>query len=580
MLQPAGLDVAAEFRAAIQDWKAGRLAQAEERYRRVLGAAPDYADAYHNLALVRLGQGLAGAALPYLLHTLRLQPGIAEVHNTLGNAYRALGLNVEAEASYRQAVQIKPALAAGWYNLGLLLQDGPRSEDAKAAYRQAIACNPAHRDAHINLGNLLRAERQVDEALTLTKRATEIDPACALAHNNLGNLYRDKDMLAEAEASYQRALAADPQHDIATLNLGTLYVHLGRIDEAAAMLRRTIDLAPHRGEPYFQLIHAVKITLDDPLVAAMRKRYENTATPDSERMFFAFALGRICDAHKRYDEAFGYWQVANRLRRNQLKFDVNVEKARHELVKQRYNEEFLHTAPRSKLADETPIFIIGMIRSGTTLTEQILASHPAVAGADEMMWFREAIQSMRDLTEAEFTRAGREYVGRLRTHFGTEPRFIVDKMLGNYLHVGAIHMALPRAKIIRVFRNPCDSLLSAYSSYFAEYHEYIYDMAELADYYCLYNDLIEHWDRVLPGKIYHQRYEDLVADPEGEVRRLLDFCGLPFDSRCLAFHENERRVRSASSQQVREKLNSRSIGRWRNYERHLQEWTARFGEVS
>jgi tetratricopeptide (TPR) repeat protein len=579
-MEPASRDVAGEFHAANKDRQDGRLAQAEERYRRVLSAAPDHYEAHHNLGLVRLSQGQAGAALPYLFHALRLKPGIAEAHNTLGNAYQALGLSGEAEASYRKAVEITPSFAAGWYNLGLVFEQQGKPQDAKAAYRRAIACHPTHRNAHINLGNLLRAERQADEALALTRRATEIDPASALAHNNLGNLYRDKDMLAEAAASYQRALAVDPQYDIAALNLGTLYVHLGRIDEAVAMLRRAIDLAPQRGEPYFQLVHASKMTFDDPLVAEMRRRYDDSATPDSERMFLAFALGRLCDANKQYDEAFGYWQVANRLRRAQLKFDIRTEKTRHERIKERYSEAFLGAASSSGFADETPIFIIGMIRSGTTLTEQILASHPEIVGADEMMWFREAVQSMRGLTEADFTRVGREYVERLRANFGDKPRFIVDKMLGNYQHVGAIHLALPGARIIRVSRNPYDSMISAYSSYFAEYHEYIYDMGELAEFYALYNDLIEHWDRVLPGKIYHQRYEDLVADPEGEVRKLLDFCGLPFDSRCLAFHENERRVRTASSQQVREKLNSRSIGRWRNYERHLQEWKARFGEVS
>jgi tetratricopeptide (TPR) repeat protein len=579
-MQPASRDVAGEFHAANRDRQDGRLAQAEERYRRVLSAAPDHYEAHHNLGLVRLSQGQAGAALPYLYHALRLKPDIAEAHNTLGNAYRTLGLNSEAEASYRKAIEIKPLLAAGWYNLGVLFEQQGKPEGAKAAYRQAIACDPYHRDAHINLGNLLRAERQADEALALTRRATEIDPASALAHNNLANLYRDKDMLAEAEASYQRALAADPQYEIAALNLGTLYVHLGRIDEAVAMLRRAIDLAPQRGEPYFQLVHAVKMAFDDPLVATMRQRYDDSATPDSERMFLAFALGRVCDAHKHYDEAFEYWQVANRLRRAQLKFDIRSEKTRHERIKERYSEAFLRAAPSAGFADETPIFIIGMIRSGTTLTEQILASHPEIVGADEMMWFREAVQSMKGLTEADFRRAGQDYVGRLRAHFGDKPRFIVDKMLGNYLHVGAIHMALPNAKIIRVSRNPFDSLLSAYASYFVEYHEYIYDMSELADYYCLYKDLVEHWERVLPGKIYHQRYEDLVADPEAEIRKLLDFCGLPFDSSCLAFHQNERRVRTASSQQVREKMNSRSLERWRNYERHLQEWKTRFGDIS
>ncbi|MGE3829554.1 MAG: sulfotransferase [Parvibaculaceae bacterium] len=580
MVTPPGFDVAAEFQAAIQDWKAGRLAQAEQRYHRVLNAAPRHAHAHHNLGLLRLGQGLPGAALPYLLHATALEPDLAEAHNTLANAYSALGLDQDAEAGYRKALALKPGFAPAWFNLAALLERHKKRKEAKAAYREAIAHNPAHRDAHINLGNMLRVDRQVDEAIALMKRAAEIDSQSALAHNNLGNLYRDKDMLAEAEASYRRATEVDPAYDVATLNLGTLYAHLGRIADAAAMLRRTIGLAPTRGEPYFQLAHTTRIAPDDPLVSVMRGHYDNPATADGERMFFAFALGRIYDAAGRYDEAFACWQTANRLRRAQLKFDITAEKTRHEGIKRRFSAEFLATAQPSAFADETPIFIVGMIRSGTTLTEQILASHPDIAGADEMMWFRETIEAMKGRAPEDFAEAGRDYVAKLRERFGTGPRFIVDKMLGNYLHVGEIHLALPGARIIRVVRNPYDSMLSAYSSYFAEYHEYIYDMAELADYYALYMDLMDHWDRVLPGRIYHQRYESLVADPEGEVRRLLDFCGLPFNERCLAFHENDRRVRTASAQQVREKMNSRSVGRWRNYERHLQEWKARFGELS
>lgn len=580
MSESAGFDIAAEFQAAIQDWKAGRVAQAEQRYRRVLNAAPDHAHAHHNLGLLRLGQGLPGAALPYLLHATRLEPQLAEACNTLANAYAVLGLVDDAEAAYRKALALKPGFAPAWFNLGALLEKRMKPEEAKAAYRAAIASNPAHRDAHINLASMLRAGRQVDAALELAKRATEIDPGSKLAHNNLGNLYRDKDMLVEAEASYRSAVEIDPLFDMATLNLGTLYAHLGRIGEAAAMLRRTIALAPARGEAYFQLAHATRLSLDDPLVAAMRGHYGDPATPDDERMFFAFALGRICDAHGLYDEAFACWQVANRLRRAQVKFDIRVEKARHEAIKQRFTGEFFATSRPSDFADETPIFIIGMIRSGTTLTEQILASHPDVVGADEMMWFRETIQQMKDRSRESFAQAGKDYVAKLRARFGQGPRLIVDKMLGNYLHVGEIHMALPKARIIRVFRNTCDSLLSAYASYFAEYHEYIYDMTELADYCALHKDLIAHWNRVLPGKIHHLRYEDLVADPESEVRKLLAFCGLPFDPRCLAFHENERRVRTASAQQVREKINARSVGRWRNYEFHLQEWSDRFGELS
>jgi tetratricopeptide (TPR) repeat protein len=573
-------DIGAEFQAAIQDWKAGRLAQAEQRYHRVLNASPDHANAHHNLGLVRLDQGLPGAALPYLLHAAALQPDVAEIHNTLANAHRLLGKLKEAEAGYRRALELKPGFALAWYNLGVLFSGSGRTAEAKDAYRQAIAAEPAYRDAYVNLGNLLREEGQTETAIGLTEKALAIDPRCDLAHNNLGNMKRDLDQLEEAAACYRRAIECNPKYLAATINLGTVLAHLGRNAESAEVLRRAIGLAPERGEAYFQLAHETRLAMDDPLVGQMERVYSDRSTPDEDRMFIAFALGRIADAHNQYDQAFGYWQVANRLRRAQLNFDIRNEAARFRQIKARFSKEFLQSTPRSAIADETPIFIVGMIRSGTTLTEQILASHPDVVGADEVMWFQELAGTLKSASAEELTRVGRDYIGRLRKRFGQGPRFIIDKMLGNILHVGLIHLILPQAKIIRVFRNPCDSLLSAYSSYFVQYHEYIYDMTELADYYALHRDLVAHWDMVLPGKIYHQRYEDLVADPEGEVRKLLAHCGLPFSERCLAFHENARRVRTASAQQVREKMHNRSIGRWRNYEKYLQEWKSRFGEIS
>jgi hypothetical protein len=291
-------------------------------------------------------------------------------------------------------------------------------------------------------------------------------------------------------------------------------------------------------------------------------------------MFAAFALGRVCDESQLYDEAFACWKMGNRLKRATVKFDIRNEERIAAAVRNQYTREFLASAPRSEVSDETPIFIVGMIRSGTTLTEQILASHPQVAGADELPWFPEAARSRQSFKMDELTRIGQTYVDRLRARFGSGPRFITDKLVGNWLNIGLIHLALPNAKIIRTSRHPYDVCLSAWSSWFVDFHDYCYDMKDLASFYRIYHDLSGYWDEVLPGKVYHQRYESLIEDPEGSVRKLLDFCGLPFDQKCLDFHDAQRRVRTASSQQVREKLHTRSVERWRNYETHIGEWQA------
>ncbi|MGE0240000.1 MAG: sulfotransferase [Parvibaculaceae bacterium] len=571
------LTVEEQFQAALRDQQAGRLAEAEAGYHRVLNRDPRHVHAQHNLGLILVNRGQPGAALALLHYALTLNSGIAEIHNTSGNALRLLGLGGEAEASYRRAIGVRPGYAVAHANLARLLAEQKREEEAIASYRQAIDADPRYREAYINLGNLLRPSR-TEDGIELLAKIIAIDPGYDLAHNNMGNFLRDLDRLDEAAESYRRAVAANPLNAVAFLNLGTVLNHLGRRQDSADALRKCIALDPARGEPYFQLADTEKLALDDPAVGAMRRLYDDPRTGDRERMFLAFGLGRVFDQNRLYDDAFACWRVGNRLKRAGLGFDIANEKRIGANVRRTFSAEFLRTAPRSKVSDETPIFIVGMIRSGTTLTEQILASHPQVVGADENTWLPEARRSLSGYTVEELTRAGQAYVDRLRARFGGASRFITDKLVGNWLEIGFIHLALPNARIIRTSRNPYDSCLSAFSSLFVSHHEYCYDMRDVAEFYRIFKETVAHWDEVLPGKVYHQSYEKLIEDPEAAVRKLLDFCDLPFDQRCLDFHQTERRVRTASSQQVREKLHARSLGRWRHYERHLEEWKSLLGD--
>ncbi|MBL8905643.1 MAG: sulfotransferase [Rhizobiales bacterium] len=566
----------ADFQAALAAQNAGDAGKAEAGYHRVLNRLPDNYSAIHNLAMLMTAKGQPGAAVALLLRAAALAPQSGEIQNTLGNAYRLVGDLAAAEASYRKALELRPGYAAPWFNLAAVARDRGRTEDMKACYRKTIELDPNHRDAHLNLGNLLR-DSDRETAVRLTRRALEIDPNYALAHNNLANMLRDADRLEEAAAHYRRATELDPDYALAWLNLGTVLTHLGRAGESAAALRRSLALNPAMGDTYFQLAITEKLKLDDPAVEAARRLYADPRTPDSEKIYLAFALGRVFDQHNRFDEAFAFWETGNRLKRKAVPFDIANEKRIVAAIKKRYTPEFLARAPRSDITDDTPIFVVGMIRSGTTLMEQILASHPQVVGADEETWLPEASASAKRLTKEELNRAAQQYIGRLRERFGPKPRRIVDKLVGNWLEVGFIHLALPGAKIICMRRNPYDSGLSAYASLFTGYHEYCYDLRDIAIFYSLFRELMAHWDSVLPGKVLTQHYEELIAKPEESVRRILDFLDLPFDERCLNFHQTERRVKTASTQQVREKLHSRAIDRWRNYERHLKVWEPYFG---
>jgi hypothetical protein len=337
-------------------------------------------------------------------------------------------------------------------------------------------------------------------------------------------------------------------------------------------------LAPKRGEPYFQLAVTTKLKPDDPAVLAMQQLYEDPTTPDRERLYLAFGLGRVFDENRRYDEAFACWEVGNRLKRGAVSCDMSSEEQIVSKMQSVFSPAFLASCPRSTITDETPILVVGMIRSGTTLMEQILASHPEVVGADENTWLSRAVGGIKTLTQGELNRAGQAYLTLLRERFGPGPRFIVDKLVGNWLYVGYLHLMLPNARVICMRRNPYDSGLSAFSSLFTAHHEYCYDMQSIARFTNLFRSMIEHWDKVLPGKVYQVQYETLIDEPEKTVRGVLDHIGLSFDARCLNFHQTERRVRTASTQQVREKLHSRSVARWRNYEKHLGAWEPFFGK--
>ena len=566
-----------KFKAAHDAQNAGRRSEAEALYQQALNLNPKNVHALHNLGLLILERGLSGAALPYLKYANELGPRVAEVRNTYGNALWNLGYQDEAEAEYRKSVELKPNYAVAWRGLGRALAETNRPAEAEVCYRKAVELNPRYRDVLINLGNMLRI-KNIEEAMAFTRQALEVDPTSAIAHNNLGNFLRDLDRLDEAAECYSKAVECDPQLYVAVLNLGTVLNHIGKTAESAEALRRVIALDPSRGEPYFQLAVTLKLKMDDPAVAAMRRLYDDPKTPDAERMFLAFGLGRTFDANKLYDDAFACWHVGNRLKRATSPFSIAREEAIAARIRKTFTKDFLSRAPRSKVTDNTPIFVVGMIRSGTTLMEQILASHPQVVGADENTFLPELGATLKAYTEAELTRVGQGYIDRMREHYGREHPRISDKLVGNWLQIGLIHLALPNAKIICMRRNPYDSCISAYGSLFTSFHDYCYGMEDVAKFYNIFKETIAHWEKVLPGKVHQQRYETLIAQPEEEVRKILDFCGLPFDERCLAFDKNERRVRTASAQQVREKLHSRSVERWRNYGRHIDPWRPILGD--
>jgi hypothetical protein len=302
----------------------------------------------------------------------------------------------------------------------------------------------------------------------------------------------------------------------------------------------------------------------------------------SARIRLNFALAKAYDDIGRFDDAFRHLQEGNRQKRERIAYDEKQALEQFDRIRSCLDRGLLARSSGGFRSD-VPIFVLGMPRSGTTLIEQILAAHPAIHGAGELTDFGRLANHIRDakgnlcrypddvagLSDDQLAFLGKEYVGRLRQLAPAAPR-ITDKMPGNFVFVGLIHMALPNARIIHVRRDPCDTCLSCYSKLFSAPQEFTYDLAELGRYYREYDRLMTHWRETLPhGRMFEVRYEDVIADLETWARRIVGHCGLEWDPACIAFHEARRPVRTASATQVRQPIYSTSHGRWRNYGAHL-----------
>lgn len=538
---------------ATAHYEAGRLPQAEKICRLILQTQPEFSPALFQLGLIAVSVGKTSQAAELMAEASRLDPSSGLYFRSLGEVYRRLGRLGEAIASARQAVRLLPGNSNAHYNLALALADSGNLAAAAEHYRTALANNPAHGLAANNLGTVL--QRQGDEP--------------------------------GAEKAFARAVAIDPRHAEAQTNLGALFSLRGELQRARACFEAAINAAPDFVNAHYNLCTLKKYHRDDPHLTALAAVARNARTlPDEARLRFCFAYGKALEDIARYDEAFAAYAEGNRLKRATLNYDEQKTAQKIAHIIKTYDAVFA-AAPLTGCTDATPVFIVGMPRSGTTLIEQILATHSRVHGAGEI---HDLGQVISDLTgcppegqymgwlkaadEQLLSRIGAAYVARLRVRDSRALR-ITDKMPGNYYYVGLIRKILPKAKIIHVVRDPMDICFSNFSRLFDRTMDFAYDLAELGRYYRNYRQLMDHWKAVLPADtVLDVRYEDLVQNQEAQSRRLLAYCGLEWEDACLAFHKNPRRVSTASTAQVREPMYQSSVARWKHFEAHLGELRA------
>lgn len=465
---------------------------------------------------------------------------------------------------------------------GLACQRGGQLKRAEALYRQALRQAPDNADAHQNLGNVLQVLGRLDEAMACHRRAAELSPDDPLVHLRLSDAQFCSGDPHASEATCRRAVSLDPTSGKAWTALGQILRTLGRFDEARSCLRHALELDPELPAAHAGLaILGQAVGTEDELrrLRALMSRSDHSVQTRSDA---GFALGMLLDNADRYDEAFPCFARANDLYRGMLAsagqaHDRTAVRQHVDGLIQACTAEFFSCVENEGNPSDAPVFIVGMPRSGTSLVEHIAATHSRVTGAGELPNIGLIVHALRrhgqgrradDLDPNLGRRLADGYVARLAA-LGKGAARVIDKMPDNILHLGAVSVLFPRARVIFCRRDLRDVCLSCYFCRFDQPQPWAYDLEDCGSRALEIERLAEHWRRVLPLRTLTIDYEALVADLEGESRRLIEFLGLDWEPACLDFHKTERPVLTASGWQVRQPIYNRSVGRWRKYERHL-----------
>jgi tetratricopeptide (TPR) repeat protein len=592
----------------------GRLEEAEAALSKAIELEPGSAQAYSNLGIVHFDRKDFEAAAAAYERAIELEPVFPEAHNNLGNAYRTLERRKDALAAYQRAVTQREGYAEAYNNMASALQEGRDIESAEHAYRKAIGLKPGYVEAYNNLaGLLLRADRtedalralgdalKIDEKNVTTllnisrtqlkrgahviaeqaaKMAAEIDPTKSEPHAVQAEIKHELDRAQEAVVHIDHAIELEPDGADLHSFRGVLLKSVGRLDEARIAVRRAIELNPKLYSAYSNLIDLETFETSHDLLSNMEAILAGAEDPLSERYLpLYFTMGKALEDAADYPRALEHYRIGAKLRREQLKYDEADTLDFFERIKAAFTKETFDQRRFEGNPSRVPVFIVGMPRSGSTLVEQILSSHPDTYGAGEIKVLHRCLGNLRDrfpmipkypmmveaMEPSHFAQVAQSYLAEVERDAGGAKR-VTDKLLTNFFFVGLIHLLFPNAKIIHTRRNPVDTCLSAYTKLFKDDMPHSYDFGELGRYYGGYRELMAHWEHVLPpGVMKTVDYESVIDDLEGNARTLVKHIGLPWNVACLDFHKSKRSVKTASVVQVRQPVYRTSVERWRRY---------------
>jgi tetratricopeptide (TPR) repeat protein len=605
--------------------KQNRYLEAEEKLRFAISLSPDYPQLHEDLGSVFAMQSRYDEAIPAFERAIQLQPSLPLVHKKLGHALAAVGRGKEADEEFQSYIDSNPNRVAVMNAVDLLseekideaitklqeiLKKSPNDvnamrylarayrlgdknlQDAEALLRTAVQQSPDFTPGWFDLASLLMRDK-IMEAIAAYEKVVQLDPKNAAAWGGLGSAYGLAMYPDKSAEAYAKSIELEPDVPNVLMGQGHALKTLGNQSRALKSYRAAIKNKPDFGEVYWSMANLKVFKFEDEEVNAMLDQLDEESLSENEEIHFRFALGKAFEDNKDYSQAWHYYHTGNQLQRKAVEhFPVEME-MRHNLIKEVFNQEFLKERSNIGYDCPDPILIVGLPRSGSTLIEQILASHSQVEGTSELPILGNLAQSIGqhrndgiqypkavlDLRNKDWLAYGQQYIDEAQRHRTTSKPFFTDKLPNNFPLIGLLSIILPKAKVINARRHPFDSCLGGYKQLFSKGQNFTYDMLDLAHYYQQYDAMIKHWHQVLPGKILDVHYEQTVDDLETQVRRVLDFCELPFEQSCIDFHQTERAIKTASSEQVRQPIYKGALGTWRRYEQFLGLWQEQLGDI-
>lgn len=591
---------AAQFRAALQRepgfalacnnlgealHSAGDGEGALEQFRRALQIDPSLAEAHSNLGQLLLQRGEPAEALPHCREAVRLRPLSAEAHCNLGNVLAERGEFEQARACYAEALRLRPGSGLIADNLGQAWRAEGRLDEALAWFRRAVELEPDSARVHGDLAAALAEAERFEEATAHYETALRLDPGFAGAHDGLGRVLHEQGRLEEAQARFREALRLDPGLAPAHFDLGTLLEELRQREAAEACYRETLRHDRRHASAHAALAGLLRARLPEADLAALRQVLASDLS-QADRSRLLFAVAQVLDARGDFAGAAAHLQEANALalagwRRRGKEYRPDEQARFVERLCAVCMPAWFERTRGFGLETERPVFILGLPRSGTTLTEQVLARHSRVFAAGELPLGRldfealpgvpegdaRSLEALERLDPGTARRVAGRHLGQLEALNAAAPR-VVDKLPDNYLYLGLLAVLFPRARFVHCRRDLRDVAVSCWMTDFKDI-PWANDFDHIASRFRAYERLTDHWRQVLPVPVLDVAYEEMVADLEGVARRLVAWCGLEWEPACLTFHESSRRVRTASAAQVRQPLYRHAVGRWKHYEAAL-----------